>query len=90
MNLRDDPAAKRGAALMRPIPDYGRDAPCLRDPVRPRLVWAQRSALVRKPSDLVWLVGSVILGVIFFAGFFAYLALEDRGTKRTKTQDSRD
>ena len=46
MNLRDDPAAKRGAALMRPIPDYGRDAPCLRDPVRPRLVWAQRSALV--------------------------------------------
>jgi hypothetical protein len=56
------------------------------------LVWFGLNGLLwyAKPSDLVWLVGSVILGVIFFAGFFAYLALEDRGTKRTKTQDSRD
>jgi hypothetical protein len=31
-----------------------------------------------KPSDFIWLAGSVILGVTFFAGFFWYLALADR------------
>jgi hypothetical protein len=35
-----------------------------------------------KPSDLFWLVGSAILGVTFFAGFFWYLALADRRTTR--------
>ena len=36
------------------------------------LVWFGLNGLLwyAKPSDLVWLVGSVILGVIFFAGFF--------------------
>jgi hypothetical protein len=34
-----------------------------------------------KPSNVVWLVGSGMLGAIFFSGFFAYLALADRKTK---------
>jgi hypothetical protein len=34
-----------------------------------------------KPSELVWLAGSAILGVIFFSGFFVYLALAGRSTK---------
>jgi hypothetical protein len=31
-----------------------------------------------KPSDFIWLAVSIILGAIFFAGFFWYLALADR------------
>ena len=30
-----------------------------------------------KPGDLYWLLGSAVLGVIFFAGFFLYLRLTD-------------
>jgi hypothetical protein len=32
-----------------------------------------------KPAELYWLAGSAVLGVIFFAGFFAYLQATDRG-----------
>jgi hypothetical protein len=41
------------------------------------VVWFGLNGLLwsAKPSDLVWLAGSAILGVIFFAGFFLYLAL---------------
>jgi hypothetical protein len=58
------PVAKRAAALMRLIPDHG-------------IIWFGLNGLLwyAKPSDLVWLAGSAILGVIFFAGFFGYLAL---------------
>jgi hypothetical protein len=38
-----------------------------------------------KPSDLVWLAGSAVLGVIFFAGFFCYLALSDRAAPKAQT-----
>jgi hypothetical protein len=31
-----------------------------------------------KPSNSLWLAGSALLGMIFFAGFFWYLALADR------------
>jgi hypothetical protein len=30
-----------------------------------------------KPGDLYWLLGSAVLGVAFFAGFFLYLRLTD-------------
>jgi hypothetical protein len=30
-----------------------------------------------KPGDLYWLLGSAVLGVVFFAGFFFYLQLTD-------------
>jgi hypothetical protein len=39
-----------------------------------------------KPSDFVWLAGSALLGVIFFGGFFLYLALSDRSTKTSKPE----
>jgi hypothetical protein len=60
------------------MPQTMANAPWPRDLGRSRLVCAQRYA---KPSNLVWLAESVILGVIFFTGFFAYLALADRSTK---------
>jgi quinol-cytochrome oxidoreductase complex cytochrome b subunit len=44
------------------------------------VVWLGLNGLLwyAKPSDLVWLAGSAILGVTFFAGFFWYLAPVDR------------
>jgi uncharacterized membrane protein len=52
------------------------------------LVWFGLSGLLwyAKPSDLVWLAGSAILGVIFFAGFFLYLAHSDRSTETSKPE----
>ena len=34
-----------------------------------------------KPTDSLWLLGSAILGVFFFAGFFVYLRSVDRKLK---------
>jgi hypothetical protein len=47
------------------------------------IVWFGLNGLLwyAKPSDLLWVAGSAILGVIFFTGFFVYLALLERGTK---------
>jgi hypothetical protein len=47
------------------------------------VVWFGLDGLLwyARPSDLVWLIGSAILGMIFFAGFFFYLGLADRSTK---------
>jgi hypothetical protein len=44
------------------------------------IVWFGLNGLLgyAKPSDFVWLAGSAILGVSFFARFFWYLALADR------------
>ena len=44
------------------------------------VVWFGLNGLLwyAKPSDFLWLAGSAILGVIFFAAFFWYLALADR------------
>jgi hypothetical protein len=46
------------------------------------IVWFGLNGLLwyAKPSDLVWLAGSALLGVIFFSGFFLYLALHGRRT----------
>jgi quinol-cytochrome oxidoreductase complex cytochrome b subunit len=43
------------------------------------VIWFGLNGLLwyAKPSELVWLAGSAILGLIFFAGFFWYLALSD-------------
>ena len=43
-------------------------------------VWFALNGLLwyAKPAELIWLAASGILGVIFFAGFFLYLALSDR------------
>ena len=56
------------------------------------IVWFGLNGLLwyAKPSDLVWLAGSALLGVIFFSGFFLYLALRDRRTNaqiETKTPE---
>jgi hypothetical protein len=44
------------------------------------IVWLGLTGLLWyvKPSDLLWLLGSAILGAIFFAGFFVYLQWCDR------------
>jgi hypothetical protein len=56
------------------------------------IVWFGLNGLLwyAKPSELVWLAGSALLGVIFFSGFFLYLALRDRRTNaqiETKTPE---
>jgi hypothetical protein len=47
------------------------------------IIWLGLNGLLwfARPSDLLWLLGSAILGAIFFAGFFVYLRWADRGTK---------
>ena len=47
------------------------------------LVWFALNGLLwySRPSDLLWLLGSAALGVIFFASFLGYLALCDKSTK---------
>ena len=42
-----------------------------------RLVRSQRAAWYVKPTDNLWLLGSAILGVFFFAGFSVYLRSVD-------------
>jgi hypothetical protein len=39
------------------------------------IIWLGLNGLLwyMRPSDLLWLLGSAILGAIFFAGFFVYL-----------------
>jgi hypothetical protein len=44
------------------------------------VIWFGLNGLLwyAKPSNSMWLAGSAVLGMIFFAGFFWYLALADR------------
>lgn len=44
------------------------------------MVWFGLNGLLWyvKPTDNLWLLGSAILGVFFFAGFFVYLQSADR------------
>ena len=46
------------------------------------IIWLGLNGLLwyTRPSDLLWLLGSAILGVIFFAGFFVYLRWSNQGT----------
>ena len=39
-----------------------------------------------KPGDLLWLLGSAILGVIFFFGFYLYLMRSDEGISRNRDE----
>ncbi|MGZ5790797.1 MAG: hypothetical protein ACXWI7_00980 [Croceibacterium sp.] len=43
------------------------------------IVWFALNGLLwyAKPSDLLWLLGSAILGAIFFIGFYLYLMWSD-------------
>jgi hypothetical protein len=52
------------------------------------IVWFGLNGLLwyAKPSDFVWLAGSAILGVIFFSGFFLYLALCRRSTETSEPE----
>jgi hypothetical protein len=52
------------------------------------IVWFGLNGLLwyAKPSDFVWLAGSAILGVIFFGGFFLYLALSGRRTEASNPE----
>jgi hypothetical protein len=44
------------------------------------VVWFGLNGLLwyTKPTDNLWLLGSAILGVFFFTGFFIYLQATDR------------
>jgi uncharacterized membrane protein len=46
------------------------------------IIWFGLNGLLwyMRPSDLLWLLGSAVLGVIFFAGFFVYLRWSNQGT----------
>jgi hypothetical protein len=46
------------------------------------IIWLGLNGLLRymRPSDLLWLLGSSILGAIFFAAFFVYLQWSNHGT----------
>lgn len=46
------------------------------------IIWLGLNGLLwyMRPSDLLWLLGSALLGAIFFAGFFAYLQWSDHDT----------
>jgi hypothetical protein len=50
------------------------------------IVWFALNGLLwyAKPSDLLWLLGSAILGVIFFIGFYLYLMRSDEGISRNR------
>jgi hypothetical protein len=52
------------------------------------IIWFGLNGLLwyAKPSDLVWLAGSALLGVVFFSAFFLYLALSDRRTETSKPE----
>jgi uncharacterized membrane protein len=43
------------------------------------IIWFALNGLLwyAKPSDIFWLLGSAILGVIFFIGFYFYLMWSD-------------
>jgi hypothetical protein len=43
------------------------------------VIWFMLNGLLwyAKPAELYWLAGSAALGVVFFAGFFAYLQATD-------------
>ena len=43
------------------------------------IIWFALNGLLwyAKPRDSLWLLGSAILGLIFFIGFFFYLMLRD-------------
>jgi quinol-cytochrome oxidoreductase complex cytochrome b subunit len=43
------------------------------------VIWFGLNGLLwyAKPSDLLWLLGSAILGVLFFVGFYLYLMHAD-------------
>jgi hypothetical protein len=43
------------------------------------IIWLGLNGLLwyMRPNDLLWLLGSAILGVIFFAGFSVYLQWSD-------------
>jgi hypothetical protein len=43
------------------------------------VIWFGLNGLLwyMRPSDLLWLLGSAVLGAIFFAGFFVYLGWSD-------------
>jgi hypothetical protein len=55
------------------------------------VIWFGLNGLLwyAKPSDFVWLAGSAILGLIFFAGFFGYLALSDRAAPKAQIEISK-
>jgi hypothetical protein len=46
------------------------------------IIWLGLNGLLwyMRPSDLSWLLGSSILGVIFFGAFFVYLQWSNHGT----------
>jgi hypothetical protein len=52
------------------------------------IIWFGLNGLLwyMRPSDLLWLLGSAILGVIFFAGFFVYLRWSNQGTAKCQPQ----
>ena len=49
-------------------------------PIIGTVIWFGLNGLLwyAKPSEILWLLGSAILGVVFFVGFFLYLQWADR------------
>ena len=52
------------------------------------IVWFALNGLLwyAKPGDLLWLLGSAILGVIFFFGFYLYLMRSDEGISQNRDE----